>query len=172
MKKFQNGGGWGKSFMYQAMREKHRENRQMRKTGRERAFVSSRTDVAFTVHFTAETASRHLHLSFPQMCLSLLITVVSVFEDDLIGFIYMIMKPPLLRVNDASLPFPIRLHQALFECFWLLASAHLPLLTGICNESLLNNREKQLTHNLASYSPAEMKNLFVRQENVRIYVLC
>lgn len=94
------------------MREKHRENRQMRKTDQEQAFVSSCTDSAFTVHFTAETASRHSHFCFPQMCLSLLITVVSVFEDNLIGFIYMIMKPPLCRVNDACLCFPIWFHQA------------------------------------------------------------
>lgn len=51
----------------------------------------------------------------PQLCtdvLSLLITVVSVFEGDLIGFIYIIMKPPLLRVNDALLCIPVPVHQA------------------------------------------------------------
>lgn len=56
-------------------------------------------------------------------------------------------------------------HQALYECLGLLSSAHLPLLTGIWDESLLNNREERLHfHNSASLTPAEMKNLFVHRK--------
>lgn len=115
------------------------------------------------------------------MWLRLLITVVFVFEGDLIGFIYMIMKQTSLRVNDASVfsylvPSGLCGAQAPFECVWLLSSAHLPLLTGICDESFLNNREKRLHfHNPVSYTPAEMKNVFVfvrRKRNVHIHVLC
>jgi len=64
-----------------------------------------------TVYFTAETASRHSRLSLSQLCLSLLIIVVSVFEDDLSGFIYTIRKPLLLCVNDTSWCFPFLFHQ-------------------------------------------------------------
>lgn len=69
-----------------------------------------------------------IHTSvFPQMCPGLLITVVSVFELDLFGFIYMIMIPLLLGVNDVC--FPSRFHQAVMlhrlclnvsGCFYML----------------------------------------------------
>lgn len=178
MKKFQNGRGvgqLGEVFHVSRMREKHRENRQMRKTGWELVVVSSHTDGAFTVHFTVETASRHSHLSFSQMCLSLLITVVSVFGHDLIGFIYMIIKPPLLSVNDASLCFPIRFHQAcvvhrlslnIFRCFCLL-TCHCWL--GFVMKAFWII---QRNDSISSYTPAEMKNLFVHRAEEECSYLC
>lgn len=147
------------------MREKHRKNRQMRKTDRERLVVSSHRDGALSA-----SRSRNSFKAFtPQMCLSLLITVVSVFEDDPSGFLYMIMKPPLLWVNESSPCFPIRFNQAclvqsLFFSVWR-SCAHLPLLTRICDESFCNNLAKLLLfRDAASYAPAGMTYLFEHQE--------
>lgn len=156
------------------MRKKHRENRQMRKTEGEQVVARSRTDRIFTVHFTAETASRHSHLTFSQMCLSLLITVVSAFEGDLIGFIHMIMKASRLVVNDVSLCFPIRFHQAsvvhmLCLCAFCLLTCHCWLGFAIKAFWILE-RNNSLFYDPASYLPAEMKNIVMYQEAV--HVLC
>ena len=62
--------------------------------------------------------------------------------------------------------------QAPFECLWLLWSAYLLLLTEICDESLMNNREKRLRfHNPASYIAAEMKFLFCASGKRGVFIL-
>lgn len=143
-------------FHVSRMREKHRENRQMRKTDESRLLCASAQTLPLQCISHYRAASRHSHLSFPQMCLTPLITVASVFEgwshqiylyDYETGdarckwclsvfflFFFFFLLSRLHRPRVA--------HRRVFECLWLLSSAHLPLLTGICDESLLNNGEK------------------------------
>lgn len=68
---------------------------------------------------------------------------------DLIGLIYTIMKPATSwrkrRLVEFSLSGSIVAAvaaQSLSERLWLLLSAHLPLLTGICDERPLSCRKK------------------------------
>lgn len=77
--------GWGNQkkkrvFHVSRMREKHRENRQMRKTDESRLLCASAQTLPLQCISHYRAASRHSHLSFPQMCLTPLITVASVFE--------------------------------------------------------------------------------------------
>lgn len=168
MKKFQSDRGWGKSKKsFMCHDEKNRPR------------AGCCCEQLYSQHlcssaFHSETGFKAFTPQFFHRCL--LITVVSVFELDLFGFIYMIMIPLLLGVNDVSLfsyPLPSGCYaaQALFECLWLLLYAHLLLLTGICNESLLNYRNNSFsTTTPASYIPAEMKNLFMYQEKEYPYL--
>lgn len=171
MKKFQSDRGLGqvKEIFHVSRWEKQTESRLLLWAAVQPASLQQR--------ISQWNRLQGIHTSvFPQMCPGLLITVVSVFELDLFGFIYMIMIPLLLGVNDVSLfsyPLPSGCYaaQALFECLWLLLYAHLLLLTGICNESLLNYRNNSFsTTTPASYIPAEMKNLFMYQEKEYPYL--
>lgn len=170
MKKFQNGRGWGnpeKSFMYHAWGRSTERIDRWEKQNERLVVVSCSADGAFAVHFTEETAARHSHFTFSQMCLSFLITVVSVFEGWSHWICLCDREAAIARCKWCffvfSCPAPSGLcgAQTVFECLWLLSSAHQPLLTGICDESLLNYREKGLHfHKPASHSPAEMKYFF------------
>lgn len=75
------------------MREKHRENRQMRKT------EHGSTDRAF--HSFEPLRGIHTTDFLGCEC-DVSVSLITVVSDDLIGFIYMITQPPLLDVNDAS----------------------------------------------------------------------
>lgn len=167
MKKFQNGRGWGnpeKSFMYHAWGRSTERIDRWEKQNERLVVVSCSADGAFAVHFTEETAARHSHFTFSQMCLSFLITVVSVFEGWSHWICLCDREAAIARCKWCffvfSCPAPSGA-QTVFERLWLLSSAHQPLLTGICDESLLNYREKGLHfHKPASHSPAEMKYFF------------
>lgn len=113
------------------MRERCRENRQMRKTDQESAVVSYNVDSAFTLHFTVETAVRHSHFTVSQMFDN---DCVCVRGDDLIGYIYMVaMMLPLCVFLSRS----IRLMWHT-DCFGmsLVAFVCSEAIVGICDESI------------------------------------
>lgn len=181
MKKFQNGGGrWGipeKSFMCHAWGRSTDRIERWEKQSESGLLWAAIQTLLPLVPFTVETASRHSHFGFSQMCLRFLITVESVFERwshwiYLYDYETTIAQWKLwLSVFPHPAPSGRRGAQAPFECVWLLPSAHLLLLTEICDESLLNNTEKRLRfHNPATHT--EMKTLLRRyKRDAPSYVL-
>lgn len=133
MKKFQNGRRWGnpgRTFMYHAWgRSTERIDRWEKQNESCLLWAAVQTVAAFTLHFTAESAARHSHSTFSQMCLSFLITVASVFGG-WSHWVYLYDQEAVIAPHKwcvSVFPYPVP-----SDCIWM------PLVAFVCSPAIVD----------------------------------